>query len=152
MTFPDLIRSEEELLKRLLVVSQRQLEVAEAGEDSTLLSLLWQWEQLWNEFMLVDQQLAPYKGIPAEQRVWKSAAERQLTESALNRCEELLKTILENYQTCLTKMAERKDEAAEQVRRIQQGGSVAAAYSRQSKIADTSSESRERGSVERPEG
>ena len=132
-TFPELIRSEEEMLKRLLLVSQRQMEVVEEGDFTVQLPyLLGKWQQLWNEFELLDRQLAPHKETLPENRVWKSMAERQITEFAQDRCKELLKTILDNYQICLTKMAAQKDEVAAQLRRIQRGGNTALGYMRQS--------------------
>ena len=129
-TFPELIRNEEELLKRLMLVSQRQLEIVEAGDFTLLVELLWRWQQLWKEFELLEQQLAPHKNIPSESRVWKSAIERQLTESTLNRCTDLLGKILENYQVCMTKTAAQKDEVEKQLRRVQRGGNASRGYLR----------------------
>ena len=133
-TFPELIRSEEELLKRLLLVSQRQLEIVEEGNVTILIQHLGQRQQLWNEFELLEQQLALHKGISPERRVWKSADERQRTESALNRCKELLEKIMENDEKSMTKMAEQKDEVEEQLGRIQRGGNAAIGYGRQSQL------------------
>jgi len=135
MTFTELIRSEEELLKRLLLVSQRQLELVEEGNVTTLIQHLGQRQQLWNEFEFLEQQLAPHKRIPPEHRVWKSADERQMTEASLNRCKDLLEQILENDQICLTKTAAQKDEVEGQLQRIQRGAPVATAYGRQSQLS-----------------
>ena len=131
-SFAELIRSEEEILQRLLLVSQRQLEIVEAGNITVLIQYLGMRQQLWGEFELLEQQLGPHKGIAPESRSWKSAAERQLTESALNRCKDLLEKILENDQICLTKTAAQKDEVEKQLHRVQRGGNVALAYMRQS--------------------
>jgi len=131
-SFAELIRNEEEILKRLLLVSQRQLEIVEEGNVTVLIQHLGARQQLWSEFELLEQQLGPHKGIAPESRVWQSAAERQLTESALNRCKELLERILENDQICLTKTAAQKDEVEKQLNRVQRGGNVALAYLKQS--------------------
>jgi len=133
MSFSELIRNEEELLRRLLLVSQRQLEIVQSGDGTSLLLHLGKRQQLWNEFELLEQQLAPYKGIPPERRVWKSAEERAMTEAALNRCKELMAEMLAYDESSMTQAAAHKDEAAEQLRRIQQNGSVAVAYGRQSR-------------------
>jgi len=135
MTFSELIRSEEELLKRLLLVSQRQLELVEEGNVTVLIQHLGQRQQLWNEFEFLEQQLAPHKGIPPEHRVWRNAEERQMTEVSLNRCKELLEKILENDQACLTKTATQKEEVEGQLQRIQRGAPVATAYGRQSQLS-----------------
>jgi len=111
MTFSELIQNKEELLKTLLLISQRQLELVEKGKMDMLIQHLGLRQQLWNTFELLEQQLAPHKKIPSKNRVWQSAEERLMIEAALNRCEELLKKILENDQLCLTKTAEQKEEA-----------------------------------------
>ena len=133
-TFPELIRSEEELLNRLLLVSQRQLEIVEEGNFTILIQHLGLRQQLWNEFELLEQQLAPYKGIPPEHRVWKSPEERQLTEAALNRCKELLEKIMENDEKSMAKTAAQQDEVAEQLGRVKRGGNAAIGYGRQSQL------------------
>ena len=134
MTFSELIRSEEELLKRLLLVSQRQLELVEEGNVTILIQHLGQRQQLWNEFELLEQQLAPHKGIPPESRVWRNTNERQMTEASLNRCKDLLGKILEIDQMSLTKTAAQKDEVEGQLQRIQRGAPAATAYGRQSQL------------------
>jgi len=132
MSFSELIQSEEELLKRLLLVSQRQLELVQAGNVTMLIQHLGQRQQLWNEFELLEQQLVPYKGVPSERRVWKSAEERQITEAALNRCKDLMEQILEIDQKSLTMTAAQKDEIEEQLHRVQRATTVAPAYQKQS--------------------
>ena len=134
MTFSELIRSEEELLKRLLLVSQRQLELVEEGNVTTLIQHLGQRQQLWNEFELLERQLAPHKGIPPENRVWRNANERQMTEASLNRCKDLLEKILEIDQMSLTKTAAQKDEVEGRLQRIQRGARPSIEYERQSQL------------------
>jgi hypothetical protein len=134
MSFSELIRSEEELLQRLLVVSQRQLEIVELGNSSLLVQHLTRRERLWNEFELLEQKLTPFKGIPAEKRVWESADERLLTESALNHCKTLLEEIMANDQISLEKAAELKDKAEKDMRRVQLSRNVVPAYAKQSQL------------------
>ena len=134
MTFSELIRGEEELLKRLLLVSQRQLEIVDMGNASILVQYLGQRERLWHEFELLEQQLAPHKGIPPEKRIWRNAEERQLTESALNRCKVLLEEIMANDQISLVKAAEQKDKAEKDLRRVQLSKNVVPAYAKQSRL------------------
>jgi hypothetical protein len=139
MSFPELIKSQEELLTRLLLVSQRQLEIVELGSPSVLVDYLGQRERLWHEFEVLDRQLAPHKGIPLEQRPWQSADERQTTESALNRCEELLKQILANDEMSFTKLAEQKEKAEKDLRRVRLSMTAVPAYARQSQLATPTS-------------
>jgi len=134
MSFSELIQSEKELLQRLLLVSQRQLEIVDMGNSSLLVQHLQRRERLWDEFELLEQKLAPYKGIPPEKRVWESADERLLTESALNHCKTLLEEIMATDQISLTKAAELKDKAEKDLRRVRLSKNVAPAYSKQSQL------------------
>jgi len=134
MSFFELIRSEEELLKRLLLFSQRQVEIVNLGNASVLVQHLGQRERLWQEFELLEQQLAPHKGIPPENRIWQSPEERQMTEVALNHCKTLLEEILANDQISLLKAAELKDKAEQDLRRVQLSKNVVPAYAKQSQL------------------
>jgi len=133
-TFSELIRSEEEILLRLLYASQRQLELAESGSGSVLIQHLEKRQQLWNEFELLEQQLTPHKGVSPECRIWKSPEERQLTESALNRCKELLEQILKNDEESLAKTAAKKDEVEQHLQRLRRGANAVPAYAKQSQL------------------
>ena len=133
MYFSELIRREEELLKRLLLVSQRQLEIVQSGNGTLLIQHLGQRERLWSEFEQLEVQLAPYKGILPERRVWRSAEERNLTEAALNRCKTLLTQIMANDEISLAKTAEQKDKAEQDLRRIQLTKPVVTEYLKQSR-------------------
>ena len=133
LSFSELIRREEELLKRLLLVSQRQLELAQTGNGTMLIQFMDKRQQLWNEFELLEQQLAAHKGIPPEQRVWSSPEERKLTDSALKRCEALLQEIIANNQLGMEKVAEHKDKAEQDLKRIQVGKPAATEYMKQSR-------------------
>jgi hypothetical protein len=134
VSFSELIRIEEELLRRLLLVSQRQVEIVDMGNASVLLQFMMQRERLGDEFDRLEKQLAPHKGIPPEKRVWNSPEERQITESAVNRCEELMKEILANDEVSMTKMEALKDKAENDLRRVQLAKTSAPAYAKQSQL------------------
>jgi len=134
MTFPELIRSQEDLLRRLLAASQQQVEVVERGDATFLDQFLRQSSRLWVEFELLDQQLAPHKGLPPEQRVWKNSEERRQTELTVKRCEELFQEIIANVQISLTKGEELNEKVKKDLRRVQQAKSAAPAYAKQSQM------------------
>jgi len=134
MFFSELIRHEEELLNRLLLISQRQVEIVNLGNATVLVQHLEQRERLWQEFELLEKQLTPHKGVPPESRVWKSAEERQLTEVSLNRCKTLLEEIMANDQISFAKAAEQKEKAEKDLRRVQLATTVVPAYAKQSLI------------------
>ena len=134
MTFPELIRSQEEILRRLLLVSQHQLEIVDRGDPTVLVMYLEQRGQLWGEFELLQEQLVPHKGVPLAQRVWKNAEERQLTELTLNRCQELLNEIMANDQISMAKAVELQEKVEKDLRRVQVARTAAPAYARQSQM------------------
>lgn len=134
MSFSELIRSEEELLERLLSASQRQLKLVDEGQVTLLIQHLGLRQHLWNEFEQLELQLAPYRGIPPEKRVWNNAEERQKTEAAVNRCKDLMEQILANDQQSLSATATQKDEVEAQLRRVRRATTVAPAYLKQSQL------------------
>ena len=134
MSFSELILNEESVLQRLLLVSQRQLEIVEQGNATDLLEFLGQRQKIWMEFEILESQLAPHKEIPPEQRVWKSFEERQITEESFTRCKELLEKIMEYDQQSMVKASLLRDEIDEKLRRIQRTGAAAPAYMKQSKL------------------
>ena len=134
LSFSELIRREEEVLKRLLVVSQRQLELVQTGNGTVLIQHLGQRQRLWNEFEELEQQLTPHKSVPSERRVWRNVEERNLTEATLNRCKTLLEEIMANDQISLEKAAEQKDKAEQDLRRVQLAKTAAPAYLQQSRL------------------
>ena len=134
MTFFELIQSQTELLRRLLQVSQQQLEVVERGDPVVLVQYLEHRGRLWGEFELLQQQLEPHKGIPPEQRVWNNAQEREITESAVQQCTKLLQEILAYDQVSLSKGEELKEKVAKDLRRVQLSKNAAPAYIRQSQM------------------
>ena len=134
MTFSELIRGEEEILKRLLLVSERQVELAQDGNATALTEYLRQRLLLWHEFETLEQQLEPHKGIPPEQRKWKNDRERQMTAEALDRCKVLMEQILANDQVSLDTTAAKMKEVDEQRQRVERGATVAPAYMRQSQL------------------
>jgi len=133
MTFPELIRSEEEILKRLLIVSQRQLKLVQEGDATVLLQHLGQRQQLWNEFESLERQLEPHKGIPPERRVWKNAEERQMTEATLGRCKAFMEQILATDQESITTTAAAKNEMGAKLNQVQRAPTVVAEYLKQSR-------------------
>jgi len=130
MTFPELIRGQEEVLRRVLLASERQIAVVEQGNPTALLEHLGQRERLWHEFEVLEQQLAPHKGIPLERRVWRSPEERHATEASLAHCTILLSEIMTNDETSLAKAAEIKAEKEKDLLRVRRGKNAAAGYAK----------------------
>jgi hypothetical protein len=133
-TFIGLIQREEHLLERLFYVSQRQLELVRSGNMTDLITHLGQRQQLWNVFESLEEQMQPYKAVPAEMRHWKDEAERQAAEQSLNHCKSLLEDIMANDHTSLDETAAQKAETESQLERIQRAKNVVPAYAKHSKL------------------
>jgi len=131
MTFPELIRGQEEVLRRVLQASERQITIVEQGNPTILIEHLGQRKRLWAEFEVLDEQLAPHKGIPPERRIWRNLEERHATEASLARCTILLSEIMTNDETSFAKAVEIKDEREKDLLRIRRGRNAVAGYARQ---------------------
>ncbi|GHT44533.1 hypothetical protein FACS189454_02230 [Planctomycetales bacterium] len=134
--FSILIHKEEELLKRLLLVSQKQMEIVREGNMTLLLEHLAQRQQLWNEFEELEEELKEHKAVPPEQRVWKTESEKQQTETSLNNCKVLLAEILVNDDISLNETATQKNEIEAQLKRVGRARNVVTAYVKHSNITE----------------
>lgn len=134
MTFSELIHSEEAVLYRLLLVSEKQLELARSGSVTILIQHLGQRERLWHEFEELEKQTAVHRGVPPEKRVWNNAEERQMTEESLLRCKELMEKILANDQMSSDAVAEQKKEVEVQLKKVGSARRAAPEYVRQSRL------------------
>ena len=114
----------------MLLLSEYQIDIVDKGDPSILVMHLEQRGRLWCEFEILEQQLAPHKGIPMENRTWEDTDERQLTEQSLKRCQELLEEIMANDQVSLKKAEELKDRVEKDLRRVQVGKTAVTGYSK----------------------
>ena len=130
-SLPELIRTKEALLERLLSVSERQLKFVQEGDVSTLLQLLGHKQKLFDECMRIESRLEPYRSVPPEKRRWKSEAERLETAAAINRSADLHAEIIRLDEQSTQMMSEQRSAVETQLRRIQQGSRLHAAYSKQ---------------------
>ncbi len=131
-TFSELIRLREGILMRLVPISERQREIVESGDVSLLMELLGRKFKVFEEFERTEQQLAPFKDIPPEERIWDSEEERLRTAKSIEHSKELIAEILRNDERSTGLMAQQKDELAEQIRRMDQGNRMQVGYAKQS--------------------
>ncbi|MDR0870641.1 MAG: hypothetical protein LBN39_07595 [Planctomycetaceae bacterium] len=131
--FSELIRKKEELLHRLLPVSQRQLEIVRSENVDKLLQHLWRKSKLLDELAEIERQLVPFKDIPPEQRVWQNGEERETVCAAIERCNELLEQILELDTVSTEEHAAQKSSTEDELKRVRTASQVHGAYSKQEK-------------------
>ncbi|MDR1963618.1 MAG: hypothetical protein LBQ50_07545 [Planctomycetaceae bacterium] len=136
-TLSELIQQKEELLRRLLPISVRQLEIVRQSDLTTLLPHLARKQRLMNEFEIIEQQLVPFQNIPPEERKWNNKTEQQETSAAIDRCAVMLEEILRNDSTSMDELSVQKTEVEEQLRRVRQGSQVFSAYAKQTNMGNT---------------
>ena len=132
-SFPALIRAMESILERLRSVSERQLKFVQDDDEVSLERLLGHKLKLFDERERISRCLDPHRDIPEEQRRWSSETERQETEAARDRCQQLLAEILRFDEQSIQLKAEQIEDVKDQLRRINQGSRLHAAYSKQKK-------------------
>jgi hypothetical protein len=131
--FAELLKKKEEMLQRLLPVSQRQLELVRRENVSDLLQHLGQKSKLLDELEALEKQLVPFKEIPVEQRTWKNETERSTAQTALEHCNELLKQIITLETQSTEEHAAQKVTVERELYRSRQAGQIHNAYFRNGK-------------------
>ena len=132
-SFADLIRAMQSVLERLLAVSQRQLMFVQNEDETALNQLLGHKVKLFDERERIARRLDLYRDIPEEERRWHSETEKQETQTARDRCQQLLAEILRVDEQSIQIKSEQIETVKAQLRRMSQGSRLHAAYSKQKK-------------------
>jgi len=127
------MKAMESLLERLRSVSKRQLQFVQDDDEASLERLLGHKLKLFDERERIARRLDPYRNIPEEERRWNSETEKKETEAARAHCEQLLAEILHLDEQSLQLKSEQMEAVKDQLRRINQGSRLHAAYSKQKK-------------------
>ena len=128
------MKAMESILERLRSVSERQLKFVQDEDDTLLQRLLGHKLKLFNERERIARRLDPYRNIPEEERRWNSETERQETEAARDRCQQLLAETLRLDEQSIQLKSKQIEDVKEQLRRINQGSRLHAAYSKQKRM------------------
>lgn len=131
--FTRLLRQKENVLRRLLPVSKRQLEIVRSENVEDLLSHLGRKSKLTDELEDIERQLVPFKALSPEERVWKNEEERNEVRDILERCNELLKQILEWDRQSTEELAAQRMQTETELKQARQSAQVHNAYARRTK-------------------
>ena len=127
------MRAMQSVLERLLAVSERQLMFVQNDDEVLLNQLLGHKMKLFDERERIARRLDPYRNIPEEERCWNSETEKQETQTARDRCQQLLQEILRLDGQSIQIRSEQIETVQAQLRRMKQVGRLHAAYSKQKK-------------------
>ena len=116
----NLIDQKCEVLSHLRELARRQVEIISAGDMTKLLALLAAKQQQVDMLQNIDRQLDPFRREDPDQRIWRSAADRDRCRRVAEKCEALLKEIV---------VVEKQSEADLVVRRDQTATKLQAAHS-----------------------
>src|SRR5262245_43311741 len=123
-----LVATKHQVLKVLVQLSSRQLELIEAAEMTTLIKLLAAKQTVMSQLQAIEEELKPFRGEDPESRVWRSPAERTACQAQAEAANALLSKALALEQQAETAMLERRDAAATALSAVQTAGDARAAY------------------------
>jgi hypothetical protein len=117
-----------ELLVQLRDIGLRQLELIASGDMNQLLRVLAVKQRLLGLLQAVERSLDPFRSDDPEGRIWESPAARERCADTAQRCEALLRTIVEQERESESHMTVRRNETARRLRDIQHAADIHRAY------------------------
>lgn len=124
----ELVERKCDCLTQLHALSRRQMELIDNEQMTGLIDLLAGKQRLIGLLQGIDQQLAPYRGLPPAARAWSSDGDRARCASLLARCEALLADILRHEKLGEERLIERRNQTAARVASAWQGNEARGAY------------------------
>jgi len=124
----ELIAAKLQVLKVLVQLSRRQVELIGAGEMATLIKLLAAKQTVMNQLQAIEHQLAPFRDEDPEKRAWRSPAERAACQAQAELANALLTEALGLEQQAETAMLHRRDGAASALAALQTASDARIAY------------------------
>jgi hypothetical protein len=135
----ELICNKRQLLVQLRDIGQRQLELADSGDTTSLLSLLGAKQQLISALQNLETAIGPYYGEDPDKRQWRSPQHRADCAQHAAECNALLEDILHFEKLGAEKIAERRNKVAEQLQQVHAASQIRSAYEAQRRTTSTHS-------------
>jgi hypothetical protein len=123
-----LVAAKHQVLKVLVQLSERQLEVIQEAEMTTLIKLLAAKQTVMTQLQEIEKELRPFRGEDPDLRVWRSPVERTACQAQAEAANALLSRALALEQQAETAMLMRRDAAATALSAVQTAGDARAAY------------------------
>lgn len=128
-TLAQLIDRKHVLLTQLRELAVKQAELVDAGSLSPMMSLLAVKQRLLKCVEQLETELDPFRQQDPDRRVWRSPEHRERARVVSTHCDELLQQIMSLEKDCESRMARRRDEAAERLQTVHTSSHAATAYS-----------------------
>ena len=128
----DLIRKKQQILVQLRDIGLKQQRLVDESATNSLLQLLGAKQHLIAALQLVERRLRPFQAEDPDQRVWRSAEDRQACAMRAEACNQLLAEVMDLERQQEAKMVERRDDTAHKLQRARSARQVVGAYAQQS--------------------
>jgi hypothetical protein len=126
-----LVRRKHQVLTQLREAARRQAVLVSGGNTTALLGLLATKQELIAALQAVERTLTPYYAEDPDKRAWSSAQERAACAKLATECNAMLEEIVQMEKTGAEQMAARRNDVAEQLRRVHSAAQVRGAYEAQ---------------------
>lgn len=123
-----LVAAKLQVVEVLARLAQRQLALIEAGDAAVLLKLLAAKQTVIDQLQQLERQLDPFRSQDPEQRVWRSAGDRDRCRAQAERCAALLAEAMELERRGEASLIARRDDAAQALAAAQTAADARSAY------------------------
>ena len=123
-----LVSAKQQVLKVLVQLSRRQVELIGGGDMGSLIKLLAGKQTVMSQLQMIERELAPFRDEDPEQRRWPSPAERAACQARANECNALLSEALKLEREAEAAMLVRRNTTAEALHAAQTASEARAAY------------------------
>jgi hypothetical protein len=124
----ELIATKLQVLKVLVRLSRRQVELIEIGEMATLIKLLAAKQTVMNQLQAIERELEPFRGEDPDRRAWRLPAERTACQAQAELANALLASALELEQQAEIAMLHRREHTASTLVALQTASDARTAY------------------------
>ena len=123
-----LLEQKHEVLVQIHALAARQLDLADQGDASVMISLIAAKQGLIDGLMKIEQSLSPYREESPEERVWDSPDERARVAGVSQQCNELLQEVMALDRRGLERAQARQQQTKLQIDSAHQAASARNAY------------------------
>ncbi len=124
----DLIRVRRECLMQLRDMGRKQLALIEEGNMTSLMEVLASKQRPLVTLQRIERALDPFRNQDPQERVWRSAGDREQCVEQLKQCENLLAEIVSQEKSSEAALIRRRDEAAARLQGAHLAGHARQAY------------------------
>jgi hypothetical protein len=123
-----LVDNKLRLLERLVEFARKQRELIGQDDLDSLMALLSTKQRLVEGLQQVERALDPFRDQPAHERLWRSSADRANCRRSAERCEHLVKELLEHEQQAAAELTRRREQTETRLQGFDSASRVHSAY------------------------